>query len=88
MVNEISTIQTTIAAAVEEQTATTQEMSRNVTEVAQGAQQIAENIGGVAASAISTSQGAACTQPAPPTCRGWRARSTDSPPASSTDQDR
>ena len=54
-VNEISG---TIAAAVEEQSATTSEMSRNLTEAAKGATQVTENIGGVAQAAQNTSHGA------------------------------
>src|SRR5204863_9743252 len=53
VVGEISTIQNTIAAAVEEQSATTSAISRNAAQVADGAQQIAENINGVAGSATS-----------------------------------
>jgi methyl-accepting chemotaxis protein len=41
---------------VEEQTATTNEMSRSVTEAAQGSGQIAENISGVSTAADSTTQ--------------------------------
>jgi methyl-accepting chemotaxis protein len=52
----ISDYQVTIAAAVEEQTATTQEMNRSVTEAASGTAQIAQNIAGVASAAESTSQ--------------------------------
>ena len=52
----INNHQLTIASAVEEQTATTQEMSRNVTEAATGAGQIAENITGVSDAARSTTQ--------------------------------
>ena len=48
--------QTTIASAVEEQTATTNEMSRSVTEAAAGAGEIAGNITGVAVSARTTSE--------------------------------
>ena len=54
-VNEISG---TIAAAVEEQSATTSEMSRNLTDAARGASQVTENISGVAQAAQNTSQGA------------------------------
>jgi methyl-accepting chemotaxis protein len=54
-VNEISG---TIAAAVEEQSATTNEMSRNLTDAAKGATQVTENIGGVAQAAQNTSHGA------------------------------
>src|SRR3712207_9208690 len=47
IVAQISDRQTTIASAVEEQTATTNEMSRSVQEAAQGSGQIADNITGV-----------------------------------------
>ena len=50
----INTHQLTIASAVEEQTATTNEMSRNVTEAATSTEQIAENITGVSGAARST----------------------------------
>ena len=60
-IGEISSIiglindsQSTIAAAVEEQTATTTEMNRNVAEAAQSASQIAENIDAVASATSST----------------------------------
>ncbi|MFQ1002277.1 methyl-accepting chemotaxis protein [Modestobacter sp. SSW1-42] len=56
IVAQISDRQTTIASAVEEQTATTNEMSRSVTEAAGGSGQIAENIVGVSAAADSTTQ--------------------------------
>ena len=52
----INNHQLTIASAVEEQTATTNEMSRNVTEAATGAGQIAENISGVSDAARSTTE--------------------------------
>jgi methyl-accepting chemotaxis protein len=56
IVAQISDRQTTIASAVEEQTATTNEMSRSVSEAAQGSGQIASNITGVSAAADSTTQ--------------------------------
>jgi methyl-accepting chemotaxis protein len=56
IVAQISDRQTTIASAVEEQTATTTEMSRSVTEAASGAGQIAENISGVSTAAESTTR--------------------------------
>jgi methyl-accepting chemotaxis protein len=56
IVAQISDRQTTIASAVEEQTATTNEMSRSVTEAASGAGQIAVNISGVSGAAESTTQ--------------------------------
>jgi methyl-accepting chemotaxis protein len=51
----ISDYQTTIASAVEEQTATTAEMSRSVTEAATGTGEIAANITGVAEASRTTS---------------------------------
>jgi methyl-accepting chemotaxis protein len=56
IVAQISDRQTTIASAVEEQTATTTEMSRSVQEAAGGATQIAGTITGVSAAADSTTQ--------------------------------
>ncbi|WP_040338834.1 methyl-accepting chemotaxis protein [Candidatus Blastococcus massiliensis] len=56
IVAQISDRQTTIASAVEEQTATTGEMSRSVQEAASGTGQIAENITGVSAAADTTTQ--------------------------------
>jgi methyl-accepting chemotaxis protein len=50
----ISDFQTTIAAAVEEQTATTNEMSRNVAQAADGSGEIAANISGVATATDET----------------------------------
>ncbi|HEY8719381.1 methyl-accepting chemotaxis protein [Pengzhenrongella sp.] len=51
----INDYQLTIASAVEQQTATTNEMSRSVDEAASGSGQIAANITGVASSAASSS---------------------------------
>ncbi len=48
IIDSISGYQTTIASAVEEQTATTNEMSRSVAEAATGSGEIAANITGVA----------------------------------------
>jgi methyl-accepting chemotaxis protein len=56
IVAQISDRQTTIASAVEEQTATTNEMSRSVQEAANGTGQIASNIVGVSTAAESTTQ--------------------------------
>jgi methyl-accepting chemotaxis protein len=56
VVAQISDRQTTIASAVEEQTATTSEMSRSVQEAAGGTGQIAANITGVSSAAESTTQ--------------------------------
>ena len=62
IINKINDYQNTIASAVEEQTATTNEISRNVAEAAKGSTEIAQNITGVAEAAKSTSSGAADTQ--------------------------
>jgi methyl-accepting chemotaxis protein len=56
IVAQISDRQTTIASAVEEQTATTNEMSRSVQEAASGSGEIAANITGVSTAADSTTQ--------------------------------
>ena len=64
IINQINEISHTIATAVEEQTATTNEMSRNVTEAAKGSGEISKNIAGVANAAASTTSGAADTQKA------------------------
>ena len=58
IINQINDIQNTIASAVEEQTATTGEISRNVAEAATGSTQIAQSITGVAQAARSTTEGA------------------------------
>jgi methyl-accepting chemotaxis protein len=62
VIARIADIQTTIASAVEEQTATTNEITRHVTEAATGANEIAASITGVAQAAHDTSSGAASTQ--------------------------
>jgi methyl-accepting chemotaxis protein len=62
VIHQINDISGTIATAVEEQNATTNEMSRNVSEAAQGSGEITSNISGVAQAAASTSQGANDTQ--------------------------
>jgi methyl-accepting chemotaxis protein len=56
IIGQINDFQLTIASAVEEQTATTSEMSRSVGEAADGTGQIAENIGGVSHAADATNQ--------------------------------
>jgi methyl-accepting chemotaxis protein len=55
VIDKISHISSVIATAVEEQSATTNEMSRNVAEAAKGAGEISGNIAGVAEAAQSTS---------------------------------
>lgn len=62
VINQINDISTTIASAVEEQTATTNEIGRNLAEAAKGVNEIARNITGVATAAQSTAQGATDTQ--------------------------
>jgi methyl-accepting chemotaxis protein len=54
IIASINDYQLTIASAVEEQTATTNEMTRSVTEAATGSGEIAVNITGVASSAASS----------------------------------
>ena len=57
MIIQINDIQNTIASAVEEQSATTNEISRNLAEAARGSTEIAQNITGVAEAARSTTAG-------------------------------
>jgi methyl-accepting chemotaxis protein len=64
IINQISDISATVASGVEEQNATTNEMSRNVTEAAWGSGEITKNISGVAEAAQSTSHGAGDSQKA------------------------
>ena len=56
VIGSINDYQLTIASAVEEQTATTNEMSRGVVEAATGSGEIATNITGVASAAASSTQ--------------------------------
>ena len=60
-INDISNI---IVTAVEEQNATTNEMSRNLNEASSSSSEITSNIAGVAAAAQSTTRGAGNTQKA------------------------
>jgi len=62
IISQINDIQTTIASAVEEQTATTNEISRNVADAARGSGEIAQNMNGVARAAQGTSAGATDTE--------------------------
>jgi methyl-accepting chemotaxis protein len=57
VIAEINDYQMTIASAVEQQTATTNEMNRNVLEAANGSEGIASNIAGIAAAAAQSSAG-------------------------------
>jgi methyl-accepting chemotaxis protein len=58
VINQINDIQSTIASSVEEQTATTNEISRNVVEAAKGSSDIAKSISIVAQNAQMTTNGA------------------------------
>ncbi len=61
IITHISDIQSTIASAVEEQTATTNEMNRNIVAAARGSQEISENVTSVAQAATETTTGASDT---------------------------
>ncbi|MDY7084557.1 MAG: methyl-accepting chemotaxis protein [Actinomycetota bacterium] len=62
IIAQINDYQTTIASAVEEQTATTNEMSRSIGEASSGSASIAGNIAGVAEAARTTTATVADTQ--------------------------
>ena len=62
VIDQINGISTTIASAVEEQTATTGEMTRNISDAATGSQSIADNLASLAKAVESTKQGAGDTQ--------------------------
>jgi methyl-accepting chemotaxis protein len=62
VIERIDNLQTKIAAAVEEQSVTTGEISRNISEATTGTSEIAENIVQVAQAAQSTAEGASNTQ--------------------------
>jgi methyl-accepting chemotaxis protein len=64
LIQEINDVQAIIATAVEEQTATTSEMSESITRAAAGGVEISENISGVAQAAHDTAQGASGAQSA------------------------
>ena len=64
IINQINDISNTIASAVEEQTATTNEIGRNISEAAKGSAEIAQNITSVAQAAKNTTEGANNTQKA------------------------
>ena len=64
IIDQVNQISSTIATAVEEQSATTSEMSRNLTEAAKGSGEVAQNIHGVAEAAQNTSHGATDSQKA------------------------
>jgi methyl-accepting chemotaxis protein len=62
VINQINDISSTIASAVEEQTATTNEISRNIVEASKGTSEIAHNITSVAQTAQNTTEGARNSQ--------------------------
>ena len=64
IISQMHDISTTIASAVEEQTSTTKDIARNVSEAAVGESQVTETITSVAQAAKSTSAGAQSTQTA------------------------
>ena len=64
LITQIDDVSNTIASAVEEQTATTNEIGRNITEAARGSAEIARNVAGVAVAAQGTTRGATDTQQA------------------------
>lgn len=64
VINQVNDISGTIATAVEEQSATTNEMTRNVADAAKGAGEITHNIEGVAEAARGTSTSAQESQKA------------------------
>ncbi|UWZ37078.1 methyl-accepting chemotaxis protein [Dactylosporangium roseum] len=64
VIARIDQFQTTIAAAVEQQTATTQEIGRNIAEAASGSGEIARNILGVASASQTTTHSVTQSQTA------------------------
>jgi len=62
VIGQINDFQLTIASAVEEQTATTNEMSRNIAEAAGGSEEIAANVASVSSAATQTTQTLASTR--------------------------
>lgn len=74
VIHQINDISGTIATAVEEQSATTNEMTRNVADAAKGSGDITENISGVASAAQSTSTSAQESQKAADDLAGMAAQ--------------
>jgi methyl-accepting chemotaxis protein len=64
VIGRISENQSTIAAAVEEQSATTAEIGRMIAELSQAADRIVDSIDGIANATISTASGAGATRQA------------------------
>jgi methyl-accepting chemotaxis protein len=62
VIGQINDIQNTVASAVEEQSVTTNEITRNLTEAAKGGADISRSIAGVAEAARTTTGGAGQTQ--------------------------
>jgi methyl-accepting chemotaxis protein len=62
VIGQINDIQNTVASAVEEQSVTTNEITRNLTEAAKGGTDISHSIAGVAEAARTTTGGAGQTQ--------------------------
>ena len=62
VINQSNDISNTIASAVEEQSATTNEITRNVSHVAKGSEEITNNVAGVVQAVHQTSSGAQKTQ--------------------------
>ncbi len=58
-IERINAVSTSVAAAVEEQSAATGEIARNVTEAARGTEEVTRSIGSVSATAVQTAGGAA-----------------------------
>ncbi|GGK09261.1 chemotaxis protein [Pilimelia anulata] len=77
VIDRVNTFQQTIAAAVEEQTATTNEISRSVADAATGASAIAENVTNIAGAARDTSDGIGGTRRAATELAERAARVTD-----------
>ena len=61
VIGRIDALQMSVSAAVEQQSATTAEMVRNVTEVSTGTQEISSNINGIATAATQTTESASET---------------------------
>jgi methyl-accepting chemotaxis protein len=61
-INRVNDIQSTVAAAIQQQATTTTEIEKNVNHGARGTEEISANIAGVAQAARSTSSGASDTQ--------------------------
>ena len=64
VIHQVNDISTTIATAVEQQSATTNEMTRNVADAARNSEEITQNIAGVAEAAKGTSHSAQESQKA------------------------